>query len=153
MDSAWAPQCLSGSRRCASTPRQCWRRSGLYRSSSTNGSALDSCGAGGSTSTCYGPLPWSYAGLSCLWSEPSFFDSSDASEAHGKWIAPFRSLFRHGVGEREQPRRHRKSYRLRGLEIDRQPEFGRILHRQIAGIFPSEDTIDIRGRTAKDVGG
>jgi len=69
-----------------------------------------------------------------------------------RWPPHYKWSFRYRVGEREQRRRHRKPDRLRRLETDRQLELGLIFYRQVAGIFPFEDAIDIGAGTAKYVG-
>src|SRR6516162_9512013 len=48
------------------------------------------------------------------------------------------------VGDGEQRRRHVKAERLGSLKIDDQLVLSRGLHRQIAGLFPLEDTVDSR---------
>jgi hypothetical protein len=48
-------------------------------------------------------------------------------------------LFDHLVGEREQPIWHVEAERLGSTEIDDQVEFGRQLHRQVAGFLPFEN--------------
>src|SRR6516225_11296335 len=57
----------------------------------------------------------------------------------------------HLVGECEEGRWHRKAERLGSLKIDDQLVLSRGLHRQIAGLFPLEDTVDVDGRTPKDL--
>src|SRR5262249_37693598 len=58
------------------------------------------------------------------------------------------TLFDHLVDAGEKRRRHGKTKRLGGLEIDRQLVFGRRLYRRIRWLLPFEDAIDITGRPA-----
>jgi hypothetical protein len=60
-----------------------------------------------------------------------------------------RTLFDHLVGAREQGRRHLKTKRLRGFEIDDQLVFSRRLHRQIGRLLAFEDAVDVAGGAAK----
>ena len=56
--------------------------------------------------------------------------------AQNRTLAPQqnRSLFDHLIGARQQRRRDDHAERLRGFEIDRQFEFGRLRNRQIGGL-------------------
>src|SRR5215510_8739739 len=51
--------------------------------------------------------------------------------------------FDHLVGEREHLRRQSKAERLRGLQVEKEFEFGRQLDRQVAGFCPLQNAIDI----------
>ena len=53
------------------------------------------------------------------------------------------ALFDHLVGYGEHTQRDREAKRLGGLEIDDQFEFGRLLDRQIGGLFAFKDTPDV----------
>jgi len=55
-------------------------------------------------------------------------------------------LLDHLVGAGEQRRRHVK--RSRGLDVDRQLELGRRLHRQVTGLLTFQDSIDVAGRSS-----
>jgi hypothetical protein len=57
------------------------------------------------------------------------------------------------VEAREQHRRNVEPQRLRGLEIDHKLELGRLLNRQVGGLLPLEDAIDVTGRLPALVGG
>ena len=52
--------------------------------------------------------------------------------------------FDHLVGAGEQRRWHGDAKRLRGLEVDPQLIFGRVLHRKVGRLLALEDAIDIR---------
>src|SRR5215469_2158986 len=65
---------------------------------------------------------------------------------------PSTPSFDHLVGECEEGRWHRKAERLGSLKIDDQLVLSRGLHGQIAGLFSLEDTVDVGGRTPKDLG-
>src|SRR5437764_7204456 len=56
---------------------------------------------------------------------------AQVSERSARSLSP---LLDHLVGAREQRLRNRQSERLRGLEVDRQLEFGRLLNRQIGRV-------------------
>ena len=56
-----------------------------------------------------------------------------------------RALFDHLIGAFEQWPRHRHTQCLRGLEIDHQLILGRRLHREIAGFFAFQNTVDVTG--------
>ncbi len=49
---------------------------------------------------------------------------------------PPRQLLDHLIGASEQRLRDRKSERLGGVHIDKQLEFGRLLHGQLAWFYP-----------------
>src|SRR5271166_340491 len=55
------------------------------------------------------------------------------------------SLFDHFVGEQQEGFRYRQPERLGGLEIDAQRESGRLHHRQVGGLLPTQDAGDIDG--------
>ena len=69
------------------------------------------------------------------------FDSANCRIAKGS--------FDHLVGGSLQRQRHGDAKRLRGLEIDDELEFGRLLHRKVAGFFTFEDAIDV-GRSSPE---
>jgi hypothetical protein len=52
-------------------------------------------------------------------------------------------LFDNLVGGGEQRQRHGEAKCLRGLEVDDEQEFGRLLRRKVAGFFTFEDAIDV----------
>ena len=58
------------------------------------------------------------------------------------------SLFDHLVGACQHRRRHVKTERFGGLEIDHRFVLGRRLHRQVGRLLALEDAIDIVGRAA-----
>jgi hypothetical protein len=60
-----------------------------------------------------------------------------------------RPLFDHLVGEQQHRLGNAQAERLRGLDVDRELELGRLLNRQIAGISTLEDAIDVPCRLAE----
>ena len=56
-------------------------------------------------------------------------------------------LLNHLVGASEQRGRHGEAKRFTGLEIDRQLELGRFLHRQVSWLLALEDPVDVAGDT------
>src|SRR2546426_10134585 len=63
-----------------------------------------------------------------------------------------RWLFDHLVGKREQLIRHRQAERPGCFEVDCQLEFGWLLHRQLGGILPFENTANVHPSLTKRVG-
>ena len=61
-------------------------------------------------------------------------------------------LFDHLVGAREQRRRHGEAEFFRGLEIDHQLKFGRLLDRQFPRLGSLENTISVNCCLAKQIG-
>src|SRR4051794_39920768 len=59
------------------------------------------------------------------------------------------SSFDDFVGRGEEGRRDREIERLRGLEVDRQLELGRRLHRQVGGLRAGEDARHVGCRLAE----
>ena len=60
-----------------------------------------------------------------------------------------RSLFNHLVGEHEEVVWHFDPEGPGGFEIDDKLEFGRLLHRDVAGLGPAQNLIDQLGGTPK----
>src|SRR5215831_12607942 len=49
------------------------------------------------------------------------------------------------IGARQECGRHRKAELLRRLEVDGQLEFGRLVERDIAGLCPAKNGVDVVG--------
>ena len=62
------------------------------------------------------------------------------------------ALFDHLVGAREDRLRHGEAERLRGLEVDDQLEFGRLLDWQVGRVGTFEDVPDVSADLAIDSG-
>src|SRR6266700_4068956 len=60
-------------------------------------------------------------------------------------------LFDHLVSAGDQRRRHGEAEGRSGLEVDHELELDRCLHRQFAGAFTFENTIDIRCSATKNI--
>jgi len=61
-------------------------------------------------------------------------------------------LFDHFVGDREHPWGNGEAERLCGLKIDDQIEFGRLQHREVAGLFSLEDSSGVNAGLAVGIG-
>jgi hypothetical protein len=68
--------------------------------------------------------------------------------ANSDYMRRSKNLLDDLVGAGEQSRGNVEADRLRRFAIDGQLEFGGLLHREIAGFFTLEDTIDVRGGPA-----
>src|SRR5215467_14804568 len=66
-------------------------------------------------------------------------DVSDAPQPDSCIAAKQDALFDHLIGERQQRRRNGEVERFRCIEIERQLEFCRLLHRQIVRLCPLEN--------------
>src|SRR5262252_6583204 len=67
------------------------------------------------------------------------------------WIAPacLAHSFDHLVGASEQRSRNVEVERLRGFEVDRDPEARRLVERKVSGLRPFEDSSDEAGHAAQ----
>src|SRR5262249_53734870 len=63
--------------------------------------------------------------------------------ARGEWLCCRAASFDHLVGEREQIRRNLKAERFRGLEIDDQRVFRRLLHGEVGWTGAPEDAVNV----------
>src|SRR3984893_8443245 len=63
------------------------------------------------------------------------------------------SLFDHVVGAREQERRHVEAKSPRGLQVNRQLEFGGCLHRKIRWFGALKDAVNITRRSCRPANG
>jgi hypothetical protein len=57
---------------------------------------------------------------------------------------PTSASFDHPIGQKKQSLRYIEAKQPRGLDVDHQLVFGRVLNRQVGGPSPPQDQIDIR---------
>jgi hypothetical protein len=70
---------------------------------------------------------------------------------HNRTHAPQQksALFDHQVGAGNEGRRDHEAERFRSLEIDGEDELVRLIDRDFAGIFPSQDLVDTKGEVSE----